>query len=92
MTKREMNAKINEAQEEMAEMKKHRKPSDKDDNLAIESISVAQSYRESNKTLEVQNSKDTVTVLSEASIKTTPGGYKEVNKKASKRKEVQGRE
>lgn len=91
MTKREMNAMIKGVEEEMAEMKKHRKPSDKDDNLAIESISVAQSYRENNKTLEVQNSQDAVTSLSEASIKTTPGGYKEVNKEPNNKAEVEDR-
>lgn len=91
MTKREMNAMIKGVEEEMSEMKKHRKPSDKDDNLAIESISVAQSYRENNKTLEVQNSQDAVTSLSEASIKTTPGGYKEVNKEPNNKAEVEDR-
>lgn len=92
MTKREMNAKIKEAQKEMEEMKRHRKPSDKNDNLAIESISVSQSYRENDKNLEVQNSKDAVTSLSEASIKATPGGYKETTRDTNKEEDVQGRE
>lgn len=87
MTKREMNAmKMKELEDEMEEMRKHRKPSDKDDQLAVEGAAIQQSVRENEKALEVSNSNDVVTELSDAAVKTAPGGYHEVKRSQRARK------
>ena len=84
MTEKEKKAKIKIAEDELNGVKKHRKPSDGKDNLAVESISIEQGYKDKNAELKVLNSNDTVTVLSDVSVKTIPGGFEEVNAKQSK--------
>lgn len=88
MTKKEIDAKINEFMAELDEMKKHRTPSNEIDNLAVESTSITQGDRAKQGSLKVLNSQDAVTSLSDASVKVSHGGFKEVNGKKSKDSEV----
>lgn len=84
MTKREKEAKIKATEAELNDVKKHRKPSGREDSLAVESMSVEQGYREKNEELKVLNSRDAVITLSETSVKVISGGYEEVNGKEKK--------
>lgn len=77
----------NKAFKGLTEMiKNHRKPCDENDKLAVESISM---QKHNIKGIEVLNSSDAKTILSEVSIKVSPGGYEEVNGEQSQNNERQ---
>ena len=95
MTKREQEAKIKELTEFMENgvPKEAKTPSSESDKLHVDVIDMKQKENEKSKkkSLEVANGKDVQTVLSDARIQTTIGGYDEINKEQSKREESSGR-
>lgn len=77
MTKREQDAKIKAFEDEINGVKNVRTPSNENDNIAIESISMRKNMKE----IEVLNGKEAITILSGKLGDVKPGGYEEINGK-----------
>ena len=94
MTKKQ-EAKLKEMEEFMNNglPKEAKTPSSESDKLHVDVIDMKQKEndKDKKKSLEVANGKDVQTVLSDARIQTTIGGYDEINKEQSKREESSGR-
>lgn len=84
MTKREQEAMIKAIEEKYNELVGARIPCDKNDNIAIDSLSV----QNDGKGINVLNGIEATTVLTGTLGKVQPGGYEEVNGKDGEEQEI----